>query len=76
MFVHKGKIGVGYELNKIKKIVAQFIDKCVISAYYVTFKKRSNFLYATMTEVESTFIRRQVWDDILDECENISRDIK
>jgi len=37
IFVHKGNAGIGYELNKIKKLVIQFIDKCVIGAYYATF---------------------------------------
>ena len=71
IFVHKGKIGVGYELNKIKKVVAQFINKCVIGSFYVTFKKRSNFLYITIGEVDTCFIRRHIWIQIIDECENI-----
>ena len=37
MFVHKGDIGVGFEINKIKKIKITFLQKSVIGAFYATF---------------------------------------
>ena len=37
IFVHQGNVGVGYELNKFKKLVLTFNDKCVIGDFYSTF---------------------------------------
>jgi len=36
-FVHTGNVGIGYELNKFKKLILQFNDKCVIGDFYTTF---------------------------------------
>jgi len=36
-FVFKGRIGVGYEINKVKKICIQFNHRYVIGAFNVTF---------------------------------------
>jgi len=40
-FINIGSVGVGYEINKIKKIVVQFSDKVVIGAFYASFGQRS-----------------------------------
>jgi len=37
IFVHQGSVGIGYELNKFKKVVFQYNNKCVIGAFYATF---------------------------------------
>ena len=37
VFVHKGDIGVGFEINKKKKIIFNFLHKCVIGAFYATY---------------------------------------
>jgi len=36
-FVYKGNVGVGYEINKFKKVVLEFNNRCVVGAYYATF---------------------------------------
>jgi len=50
-FVHTGNVGVGYELNKFKKLILQFNDKCVIGDFYTTFNQRANFIYCSTTEI-------------------------
>ena len=37
MFVDKGKVVVGYEINKQKRYCIQFSNRCVIGAFGVTF---------------------------------------
>jgi len=37
IFIMKGKVGVGYEINKMKKLYMVYRDKCVIGAFETTF---------------------------------------
>ena len=37
LFVQQGSIGVGYEINRMKRIVLQFTNRYVIGAFYATF---------------------------------------
>ena len=75
-FVHKGRVGVGYEINKIKKLCIQYNDKCVIGAFNATFGQRSEFIFCTVSEIESYFIRKHLWLAILEEFESISEIMK
>jgi len=36
-FIEKGKLGIGYEINKVKKLPVQFKNKCIIGAFGATF---------------------------------------
>jgi len=76
LFVQKGGIGVGYEINRMKRIVLQFTNRYVIGAFYATFNQRSNFIYCTTSDMESYFIRRFKWLEILDENALIATDMK
>ena len=40
-FIEKGKIGIGFEINKHKKSPLQFKNKCIIGAFGATFDKRA-----------------------------------
>ena len=44
-FIQKGRIFVGFEMNRQKKFVLKLEDKCVIAAFNVTFGQRSRFIY-------------------------------
>jgi hypothetical protein len=37
MYVNKGKVVIGYEVNKEKRYCIQYTDKVVIGAYGITF---------------------------------------
>ena len=37
IFVQKGIVAIGYEINKKKKYVIRYKDRCVVGAYGVTF---------------------------------------
>ena len=75
-FVHKGKVGVGFEINRMKKVVVTFIDKCVIGGFYASFNQRSNYIYCAVSDIEGYFIRRSTWLDILEEYSNIGIPMK
>jgi len=76
IFAHKGEVGVGYEINKIKRIVLHFANSYVIGAFYATFNQRSDFVFSSTSEMESYFIRRYKWLEILEESAVIGRDMK
>ena len=71
-FVHKGKIVVGYELNKQKIYCLQFNNKCPIGGYGCTFNKRASFIYTSLTEIESLFIRKLNWKSLIQDHPIIS----
>ena len=37
MFINKGKVALGYELNKNRRYCIQYIDRIIIGAYGITF---------------------------------------
>ena len=37
IFVYKGKVAIGYEINKQRRYCIQYTDKCVIGAFGCTF---------------------------------------
>ena len=40
-FIQKGKVGIGFEINKQRKLVLQYKNKCIVGAYGTTFNRRS-----------------------------------
>lgn len=58
IFVTKGSVVVGYEINKIKKYCLKLKDKAIIGAHDVTFGKKAEFIYTAFTDIEGFFIRR------------------
>ena len=65
IFVQKGIVSIGYELNKMRKMSLKYIDHCVIGAYGVTFNLRSQFVYMASTQINGYFIRKSMWYMIL-----------
>lgn len=45
IFITKGKVAIGYEINKIKKYQVVYKNKCVIGAFGATFNQRATFFY-------------------------------
>ena len=50
-FVERGKVVIGYDINKTKKYCLQYTDKLVIGAYELSFNKKSNFVYTALTDI-------------------------
>ena len=75
-FIDRGKVVIGYEINKQRRYCIQFRDKCVIGAYGITFNKRAAFIYTALTQVSGFFIRKFKWLEILDISPEIAFVIK
>lgn len=65
IFIHKGKVVIGYEINKVKKYTLILRDKAIIGDHDVTFGKKSEFIYTALTDIEGFFVRHQNWQHIL-----------
>jgi len=75
-FITKGKVALGYEINKIKKFQIIYKNKCIIGAFNVTFNQRATFIYQSLTEVQGYFIRKCNWLDMMDNYEEVSKPLK
>lgn len=76
LFVNKGKVVVGYEINKVKRYCIQFSNKCTIGAYGITFNKRAKFIYTALTKIAGYFIRQPCWLEALENYPAIGCRIK
>ena len=66
IFVQKGKLQIGFEINKQKKYCIQQNDRSIIGAYGVTWNYRAQYIYFASTIVQGFFIRKRNWIEILD----------
>ena len=58
IFIEKGQVEIGYELNKKKKYVLRYYDKSLIGAYNCTFNIRAIFCYRAKTDCSGFSIRK------------------
>lgn len=72
IFVMKGSVVVGYEINRVKKFSLVLKDRAIIGAHDTTFNKKSQFVYSTLSRIEGFFIRKENWLEILRENPDIS----
>ena len=66
-FVDKGTVGLGYEINKIKKVHFTFKNNCVVGAFEAIFYQRSSYIWVAMTNCHGNFIRKEAIISMLDE---------
>ena len=65
IFIQKGKVCVGFDINRKKYYCLQFKDKCIIGAYGITWNQRAAFNYTSFSNVSGFFIRKRNWENIL-----------
>ena len=76
VFIEKGQIMVGYEINKQKRYCLRYEDKCIIGAFGCTFNQRAQFIYLSKTESSGYSIRKSAWYEILSDNPEISSILK
>jgi len=76
LFLDRGEILVGYEINKQKRYCLKFTNKCIIGAFGCTFNQRAAFIYTSLTESSGFAIRKHNWKDILDSSEEMARIVR
>ena len=67
IFVSKGLVDIGYEINKKKKYVLRYSNKVVIGAYNCCFNTRAAFIYRCKSDCSGYSIRKSEWKNILSE---------
>lgn len=72
IFVSKGKVDVGFEINRIQKFVLRFANKVIIGGYNCTFNKKTLFVYKSKTDVSGYMLRKQIWLQLMNEYGQIS----
>lgn len=58
LFVQKGFIEVGFEINRQKKFVIRFANKVIIGAYNCSVNKKTLFVYKCKTDVQGYMLRK------------------
>lgn len=67
LFVSKGSIVVGYDINKQKRYCLKFLEKFVVGSYELSFNQRSQVIYTSLTHIHGYSIRRSNWFIIMNE---------
>ena len=67
LFFNKGQVDIGFELNCKKNFVLRKEKGVIIGDLGCTFNMNSEFLYRAFTDCEGYSIRKNAWQDIMDE---------
>jgi hypothetical protein len=66
LFLQKGRIGIGFRINKEIKFGMYQTDGCVVGTYGMVFDSRTEFVYQTFSRVEGQAIRKEKWQACID----------
>ena len=76
IFISKGTMLVGYEINKQKRYCIKYKNNCVIGGYGVTYNQRASFIYTSLTDVSGYSVRKENWFELLNQNEEIANILK
>ena len=65
IFISKGNVDIGYEINKQRRFVLRYSDRGIFGGYNCTFNTRSIFIYRCKTDCEGYFIRKDRWLELI-----------
>ena len=72
IFVQQGTVHVGFEINRKEKFVVQFANKVVIGAYNCAVNKKTIFIYKAVSDVSGYMLRKEIWQDLMNDYGEIS----
>ena len=58
-FCQTGSVLVGYELNHKRRYCLKLYNYFILGAYFLTFNKKSNYIYRANSNVTGFFIRKR-----------------
>lgn len=77
IFIDRGTIMIGLEINKAKKFVIKLDNQCAIGAFGLTFNQRSRYIYKTVNEqAHGYYIRKEHWINMMSDYEEITSALK
>jgi hypothetical protein len=59
IFIQKGNLDIGYEINKKKRFVIRLHNHCMIGAYNCCYNEPSTFIYRCKGNCEGYFLRKE-----------------
>ena len=71
----EGEMGLGFELNKTIKIAFSQKDEIVVGAWEISFGRRSQFVYKTLSSCDGFFIRKTKWVQMIRSNEQIADEL-
>lgn len=75
-FVIKGKVALGYEIQKQKRYCVKYTNNIVIGAFGITFNMRAAFVYTCISQIEGFFIRKLNWLTMISRHSSIAKILK
>ena len=75
LFVNKGEVVVGFEINNQKKYCIRLRNQCVIGAYELNFGQRAKYVYTAFKRTHAYFIRKEKWTEITSDSPNVSKSL-
>jgi len=76
IFFPRGVYDIGYSFGGEIKYKLRFTNRALIGAYPVTFGKKTEYVYRTVTTCRGFFIRKSNWKNIMNHHEEITDQFK
>ena len=76
IFIKKGVVEIGYQMNKQRRYVVRYENKTMIGAYNCTCNMRIIFCYRARTDCEGYTIRKEAWVRLLNQHQEVGDLIK
>ena len=78
LFVCKGQIDIGYDINRIVKYKMRLNGHFQIGGFEICYRRRSQVIYksSNFKKVSGYFIRKKAWNSLSDHCPEIYEMIK
>lgn len=64
IIITRGQTNIGFRVNTDRRMALKY-DQDIIGDYFITFNKRSIWVYQTHTSCSGYFIRKQAWFEII-----------
>jgi hypothetical protein len=75
-FQENGIIDIGYEINREQRFVLRLSKGAIVGAYNCCFERRSLFLYKCKSNVQGYILRKEYWNELLDDFSEIADILK
>ena len=76
LFIGKGTVLVGYEINKETRYCLKYDNYCVLGGYEIMYQQRSAYIYTAMTNIQGYSVRRHNWLSLMDNHPEIATCVK
>lgn len=76
LFLEKGFIDVGFEINRRPHMVLRIRSGTIIGGYNCSFNRKNMFLYRCYSNIEGYMLRKESWYEMMEEYEEVAGILK